>query len=249
MVMTRLRVSTREIGSVKVFDLTGDPNQESLQEVAWRIQRSIRRHRLQRVILNVQKIKSLDEMGVRKLVAAFLRPQRSAIYGASTSVLHQFDETHLPKNVRICPTEKEIAEDLGPFLFHKEERGHILGEKDRSETGYAPGKDMERRRAKRMHVAIPLEMTLYPNGAPPVVTCAISTNISEGGIFVEYLDLDALEAVEKLNPIERVRVEIQIHPSGNFPEEYHLEGVIQRKEVRKKGIGLAVRFTETPKNG
>ncbi len=241
--MTRLRVSTREIGSVKVFDLMGDPNQENLQEVAWQIQRSIRRHRLQRVILNVQKIKSLDEMGVRKLVAAFLRPQRSVIYGASSDVLHQFDETHLPKNMRLCPTEKEIAEDLGPFLFNKEGFGHILGVEDRSDTGFTPGKDMERRRAKRMHVAIPLEMTFYPEKGEPVMTRAISTNISEGGIFVEYLDLDALDAVEKLNPVEGVRVKIEIHPSGNFPEEYHLEGVIQRKEIHKKGIGLAVRFT------
>jgi hypothetical protein len=102
---------------------------------------------------------------------------------------------------------------------------------------------MERRRAKRMHVAIPLEMTLRPKGKDPIVAKAISTNISEGGIFVEYLNLDALKAVEELDPAEGVTVEIQIHPSENFPEEYHLEGVIQRREVRKKGMGLAVQFT------
>lgn len=241
--MGRLRFTTRDIGSVKVYDLEGDPSQESVQDVAWRIQRSIRRHRLQRVILNMQKIKTLDELGLRKLVAAFLRPQRSAIYGASDLVTHQLDETYLPKNVRVCPTEKEIAEDLGPFLFHKDEMGHVLGhEEDRPADGSGPGKEMERRRSKRMHVAIPLEMTLYPKGRDPITTRAISTNISEGGIFVEYLDLDALKAVEKLEPAEAVPVEIQIHPSGNFPEEYHLSGIIQRKEIRKRGLGIAVKF-------
>jgi hypothetical protein len=120
MVMSRLRFTTREIGSVRVFDLTGDASLEDVQDVAWRIQRSIRRHRTQRVILNVQKIRSLDELSVRKLVAAFLRPQRSAIYGASELLKHQLESTYLPKNVRVCPTENEIAEDLGPFLFHKE---------------------------------------------------------------------------------------------------------------------------------
>lgn len=240
--MSRLRCTTREIGSVRVFDLVGDPSQDTLQEVAWKIQRSIRRHRLQRVILNLQKIKSLDELGVRKLVAAFLRPQRSAIYGATGTLMHQFEDTYLPHNIKLCPTEKEVAEDLGPFLFDKDEMGNILGENDHPADGSRTGLDLERRRAKRMHVAIPLELTLRPKGQEAIVTRAIATNISQGGIFVEYLDLDALKTIEGIDSIEGVPVEIQIHPSNNFPEEYHLEGTIQRRETRKRGLGLAVQF-------
>lgn len=245
--MSRLRVAMREIGSVKVFDLLGEASQEGLQEVAWKIQRSIRRHRLQRVILNVQKIKTLDEVGIRKLVAAFIRPQKGAIYGASPTLVHQLEDTYLPRNLKICRTEKEVAEDFGPFLFHKEERGKILGEKDKPHLGNGggPGVTLERRRAKRMHVAIPLEITLYPKGegAEPIRTPAIATNISHGGVFIEYLDLEALEAAERLDPIEGVKAEIQIHPSENFPEEYQLEGVIRRKEMRHRGLGIAVEFT------
>ncbi|MBI2167870.1 MAG: PilZ domain-containing protein [Candidatus Omnitrophica bacterium] len=245
--MSRLRVSTREIGNVKVFDLQGDPDQEGLQDVAWKIQKSIRRHRLQRVILNVQKIRTLDEMGIRKLVAAFLRPQRSVIFGASETLSDQLKDTYLPSNVKLCPTEKEVAEDFGPFLFHKEEIGRVLGnKKDRVHGGNGFGKNLERRRSKRMHVAIPLEMTLHPKGQDPLQGKAISTNISEGGIFVEFLDLDVLKAVEATNPIENLPVSISIHPSGNFPEEYHLEGVVRRKEERKQGLGLAVQFKPAP---
>lgn len=245
--MSRLRVATREIGSVKVFDLEGEPTQEGLQEVAWKIQRSIRRHRLQRVILNVQKIKSLDEIGIRKLVAAFIRPQKGAIYGASPTLVHQLEDTYLPRNLKVCRSEKEVAEDFGPFLFHKDELGKILGAKDKADfgNGSGPGVAMERRRGKRMHVAIPLEVTLYPKGKgeKPIQTQAIATNISHGGVFIEYLDLEALEAAEKLDPIEGIKAEIQIHPSENFPEEYHLEGVVRRKEVRNRGLGIAVEFT------
>lgn len=243
--MSRLRCTTREIGSVKVFDLVGEPNQDTLQEVAWQIQRSIRRHRLQRVILNLQNIKSLDELGIRKLVAAFLRPQRSAIYGTTGTLMHQFEETYLPRNIRLCPTEKEVAEDLGPFLFEKDEMGNVLGEQDHPEDGSKPGSDLERRRAKRMHVAIPLELTLHPKGQTTIVTRAIATNISQGGIFVEYLDLDALKTIEELDSIESIPVEVQIHPSSNFPEEYHLQGFIRRRETRKRGLGLAVQFASS----
>ena len=243
--MSRLRFAMREIGSVKVFDLLGDPNQEDLQDVAWRMQKSIRRHRLQRVILNVQKIKSLDEIAIRKLVAAFLRPQRSAIYGASELLTQQLEGTYLPQNMKICPTEKEVAEDFGPFLFHKEEMGRVLGLEDHPLDGSPFGTELDRRRAKRMHVAIPLEMKLYPKDQEPIETRGIATNVSEGGIFVEYLDLDAIKMVEKLDPGEVLKVEVQIHPSGNFPEEYHLEGLIRRREMRKRGLGLAVQFTKS----
>ncbi len=244
--MSRLRVSSREIGNVKVFDLLGDPDLESLQDAAWKIQRSIRRHRLQRVILNLQKIKSLDELGIRKLVAAFIRPQRSVIFGASKLLTSQLEDTYLPRTMRICPTEKEVAEDFGPFLFHKDELGKVLGENERRNGGGGPGIALERRRSKRMHVAIPLELTLYPQGKEERASRAIATNISEGGIFVEFLDLDFLEAIEKLEPLENTRVSVQIHPSGNFPEEYQLEGIVRRKEVRKHGLGLAVEFTSNP---
>lgn len=240
--MSRLHYTTREIGSVSVFDLLGEPAQESLQEVAWRMQRSIRRHRLQRVILNVQKIKFLDELGVRKLVAAFLRPQKSAIYGASDTLTLQFEGTYLPENIRLCRTEKEIAEDFGPFLFHKDELGHILGNEDHTAGGDGIGMKMEKRRSKRMHVAIPLDIMLKPDAKPVIHSKGISTNISEGGIFVEFLDLDTLKEVEKFDPADGVGAEIQIHPSENFPQEYHLEGVVQRRELRKHGLGLAIRF-------
>ena len=240
--MSKLRCTTREIGSVRVFDLQGEPNQETLQEIVWKIQRSIRRHRLQRVILNVQKIKSLDELGIRKLIAAFLRPRKSAIYGASELLQHQFEDTYLPGSIKICPTEKEVAEDLGPFLLQRDEIGHVLGEKDHLDDGPRVGKELERRRSKRMHVAIPLELTFHPSGKEPFVTRGISTNISEGGIFVEYLDLDALEKVEALNPIEGTTLDIQILPSSNFPESYQLQGVVRRRDLRRGGLGLAIEF-------
>ena len=241
--MSKLRCTTREIGSVRVFDLQGEPNQELLQEIVFKIQRNIRRHRLQRVILNVQKIKSLDELSVRKLIAAFLRPRKSAIYGASDLLTHQLEDSYLPGNIKICPTEKEVAEDLGPFLLQREEMGKILGEKDHMDEGQRVGKELERRRSKRMHVAIPLEITLYPDGKESFMTRGISTNISEGGIFVEYLDLDALDKIENMDFVDKTAVDIQILPSNNFPESYQLQGLIRRRDVRRGGRGLAIEFT------
>jgi len=76
------------------------------------------------------------------------------------------------------------------------------------------------------------------------MTRAIATNISEGGLFAEYLDLDTAQKIEDLDALEGLKVDIQIFKSDNFPEEYNVAGTISRKDLRKKQLGLAIRFTE-----
>lgn len=239
--MSKLKVSTREIGSVCVFDLEGSPTQETVQEVAWKIQRNIRRHRLQRVILNLQFVPSLDQLGLRKLIAACIRPRQSLIYGVSEKLAHFLEDTYLPHNIRVCNNEKDVAEDFGPFLLERDkdkEIGAENGEEKQETIGY----QLERRRSKRMHVAIPLELRIFNGNSEPLVSQAIATNISEGGLFAEYLDLEAAQKFENMPSLVGTKLEIRIFPSANFPEEYQLEGSITRQELRKKQLGLGIKF-------
>ena len=239
--MSKLKLSTREIGSVRVFDLEGNPTQDDLQEVAWKIQRNIRRFRLQRVIINLQMLPALEPLGLRKLLAACIRPQKSLIFGASDLVTHHLESTYLPRNVRICTSEKEVAEDLGPFLLEKDKtksfpdgRGGMPSE--------SIGAQIERRRSKRMHVALPIELKILHDPEKPIVTRAIATNISEGGLFAEYIDLESAHKIDALEPVAGIKVDVHIFASANFPEEYQLQGKINRKELHKKQLGVAVEF-------
>ncbi len=240
--MSKLRVSTREIGSVCVFDLEGVPTQETLQEVAWKIQRNIRRHRLQRVILNLQGMADVDALGLRKLLAACIRPQKSLIFGASAGLKLSLEDTYVPKNVRVCDSEKEIAEDFGPFLLEREKEKEFAVE-DKPEDSL--GMQVERRRSKRMHVAIPVELRLKLKNGEVLATRAIATNISEGGMFTEYLDLEVAAKIDALE-VQDLEADIHIFASANFPEEYTLKGRVNRKELRKKQLGLAVEFLGGP---
>ncbi len=239
--MSKLKVNMREIGSVSVFDLVGEATEESLKEVAEKIQRNIRRHRLQRIILNLQLLPNLEPLGLRRLMAACIRPQRSLIFGASPKLTSFLEETYIPKNTRICASEKEVAEDFGPFLLDREKDGNFATDPSllpQESMGYR----IERRRSKRMHVALPISLRiLIPEGAP-LETKGIATNISEGGLFVEYLDLEAARKVETLEPFTGLRVAIEISPSANFTEEFRLDGKIVRRDMAGKQVGIAVEF-------
>lgn len=232
----------REIGSVRVFDLVGDPTHESLQEAADKIQRNIRRHRLQRVILNLQLLAGLEPLGLRKILAACLRPQKSLLFGVSKEVGEALEATYLPRNVRICASEKEVAEDFGPFLLDKERKSELAVSPEFPLIEESIGAKIERRRSKRMHVALPIDLKIQMRSGEVLSTRAIATNISEGGLFAEYLDLEAARQIEKIEQFEGLKVEVLIFPSANFPEEYHLTGKLKRRELRKKQVGIAVEF-------
>lgn len=238
--MSKLKLSSREIGSVCVFDLMGDATEDSLQDAVSKIQRNIRRHRMQRIILNVQRMPNLEPIGLRKLLAACMRPQKSLLFGVSQALSAALETTYVPRSVQVCNSEKEIAENFGPFLLQKEMEGvspHTEKENVQESIGY----QLEQRRSKRMHVALPLDFTIHaPQGAFTVK--GIATNISEGGMYLEFLDLEANDKIEGIAGIETMKADITIFPSANFPEEYRLTGRVTRKEIRKKQLGLGFEF-------
>lgn len=243
--MSKFHFHTREIGAVSIFDLLGAPQADSaheeVQDLAWRMQKNIRRHRLQRVILNMKGVEALDAICMRKILAACIRPKQSVIYGATHDLLQLIAENHLPHNIGVCSTEREVAEQLGTFLFDKDVSKHIV--KTNSEVREGVGAEIERRRSHRMHVALPLEIKVVSDSAQPLVTTSIATNISESGLFAEYLDLDAAEKMDSVDLSAGKKVHLHIFPSAYFPAEFDVWGVIRRKELRGKQLGVGIEFT------
>ncbi|HOW87446.1 MAG TPA: PilZ domain-containing protein [Candidatus Omnitrophota bacterium] len=241
--MNKFHYSTREIGGVAVFDLKGAPTFESVQEVAWKIQKNIRRHHFHQIILNFKEAGPMDTIELRRLLTVCIRPKHSVIYGASPDMAHFLEENCFSGKVDICADEKEVAESFGPFLFDKDPDKRYL-DKGAKTTRESLGYQLESRRSHRMHVAIPLELRITSPQNEIVTTKAIATNISEGGMFVEYLDLESAGKITRMEPVENLPVEIHIFKSANFPDEYHVAGRIRRKEIRKEQLGLGIEFQE-----
>ena len=241
--MSKFHFHTREIGSVSIFDLVGKLGHEAdeVQDVAWRMQKNIRRHRMQRVILNMKGLESMDAIGMRKILAACIRPKQSIIYGAAHDLLQIIADNHLSKNIGVCSNEKEVAEQMGTFLFNKDEAKKIFMEaNDPNRQG--PGNEIERRRSHRMHVALPMEIKVFNANQLPIVTTSIATNISESGLFAEYLDLDAANKIEAIDSLVGKKAQIHIFPSAHFPGEFDVIGIIRRKEVQGKQLGIGIEF-------
>lgn len=242
--MSKFHYSTREIGGVAVFDLKGAPTFESVQEVAWKIQKSIRRHHFHQIILNFKEAGPMDTIELRRLLTVCIRPKHSALYGAAPGMADFLRENCFTGKVDICEDEKDVAEIFGPFLYDKDpEKTYV--DKTAKSPRESLGAQLESRRSHRMHVAMPVELKVTSPQNEIITTRAIVTNISGGGVFVEYLDLEAAAKITAMEPVENLRAEIHIFPSANFPEEYHVAGRIRRKEVRKEQLGLGIEFEES----
>lgn len=232
------KLEQRQIGRVHVFDVSGSLAGERAAEIIEKVDHTIQKKKLKRVILNLQEATDLDEIMGRKLIASMIRPQRSLIYGANDKLRSFFSSSYLPRNVTLCSTETEVADVVGSFLFEKDKDIGLPKEQEVVKTEYG----LERRRKKRIRVAIPIEIEFTLPEGKVVHSKAIATNISQGGLFAEYLDLDSSLEVSQLGSLESNKVTVIVPPNDNFPEQVRIPGCVKRIELLKRQVGMGIQF-------
>ncbi|PIQ87220.1 MAG: hypothetical protein COV74_01480 [Candidatus Omnitrophica bacterium CG11_big_fil_rev_8_21_14_0_20_45_26] len=232
------RIEQRQIGRVHVFDLYGSFTGDRSVPVIEKIDHTIQKKRLKRVILNMQEVQDLDELGARKILASLIRPQKSLVYCAGENLQQYFQSSYLPHNVKLCRNDEEVADCLGSFLFEKDKDIGLSKEQENFKNEYG----LERRRKKRIRVAIPIEIEFEMKSGTKVHSKAIATNISQGGLFAEYLDLDSSLQVTQLGDLESNKVTVVVPANENFPEDVRIQGCVKRIELTKRQVGMGIQF-------
>ena len=232
------QLELRKLGNVQVFDLIGALVGEELDSVIQKIEQTIHRKKLRRVIMNLQKVQSMDEIALRKITAVLLRPQRSLIFVPDGTCRSLFVGTHLPGNVKLCKNEEEVANAFGSFLFVKDKMFEVPVDETQPKNGST---GLERRREKRIRVAIPIEMRLKKKDGSDFLVKAIATNVSIGGLFAEFLDLDSPDYAT-MQEFQGTQIMIYAPPNNTFKESMTVPGKILRFELLKKQYGIAVQF-------
>lgn len=233
-----VHLGVRKIGSVQVFDLVGILMGEQMDPVIQKIEEFIQRKRLRRVILNLQRAESIDGIALRKIIACLIRPQRSLIFAPDGTCRDLFQTTHLPHSVKLCKNEEEVAEAFGSFLFVKDKMFQVPVDETNPE---AKNYGLERRRNTRIRVAIPIHLVFRMKDGSELKAKGIGTNVSQGGLFAEFLDLNA-PAYSKMEGLEQSEVKITVPSNDTFKEEIVIPGKIVRFELLKKQYGIAIQF-------
>jgi hypothetical protein len=214
----------RQIGKVQIVDLI--PRLSGPQGEAWL--EVMERHffqGLQRaVVVNISNALEMDNSQFRRLMLYMERPLKTAFYSHDHAGAKEIVPDYLSSRMPLLTEEAEVVKYFGLDLI----------ERDRDVIAMK-----ERRRYKRFKVVMPCE--IITKDKQGLVTKAIVTNVSEGGAFAQYLDMDASMKMAGLGEKPRVPVEtILTHPGTSECEL--VKGYIIRVEMLGQQRGVAIRF-------
>jgi len=101
----------------------------------------------------------------------------------------------------------------------------------------------EKRKHQRLKTALPLEFACVSESSEPVFFHAVVTDLSEGGLMVEYLDLDqAFIGKARLNPYDFRLLEMKIKFPGGVA--VMTKGKVVRTVMEGAQFGMGIEFYE-----
>ena len=129
----------------------------------------------------------------------------------------------LPKAVHVFQNEEELIKHFGKYLVSDDQ-----------------GPD-EKRKYARIHTALPLIFTCKGSNEETFRFHAVVTNLSEGGLFAEYLNLeDATKSQALVNPYELKMLDLEIKLLEG--SAIVAKGKVVRRKLDGEQVGIGIEF-------
>ena len=217
------QIGKRKIGNITILDIKG-----SLTGV-WALRRKqdlahqLANEDIQNTILNLRTITDLDTVGAKAILESVPQDKDVALLAGNQGVMDLMSRFSTQKRLRFLWNEKEIVSTFGKDLVS------------------LPTGDEEKRQHTRLPTALPIEFYYCAEDEEPVRFRAVITNLSEGGLFAEYIDLKVAEqSLERLNPYDLNLLHLVISlPKGKLVEA---EGKVVHRKLDGEQLGVGVEF-------
>jgi len=220
-------VSRRMIGKVNIFDLCGTIEGSLVDGIRSYIESYIKECNFTNVVLNIQSVKEPNSNVTHSILQVLEIPKKSVVYGNTADDASTFTESFKSKKIKTCSTQDEVVAIFGKELL---ERDKIINFD-------------ERRKSTRLKSALSAKINFIDKEERIVESNAIITNISEDGLFAEYLDLKSSLVIQNLDYFKNITAHIAIQDiNGNFPGQKEYDGNILRLEFTGNQSGIAIEF-------
>ncbi len=220
------QVRKRKIGSVVIIDIKGELvgpwALKAKDNIANLISNSVNN-----LIINLKELNTVDSLGVKAVSSNLNSDIRNVIISGRTSVMEMFSRLSIFDNLTVFNDEDAVINYFGKE-FVEREVDHIPDES-------------ERRNYQRLKTAIPIEFWYEDESGKKVVFKAIVTDISEGGLLAEYLDLETVDIANKnLDPYDLKMLELKIKlPDYDY---IYASGKVLRTVMNGEQLGLGIQF-------
>lgn len=178
------------------------------------------------LLVNLRNLLSVDSLGVKAITENLSPEVRTGLMIGNLSVMEMFYRVAKEKCLKFFKTDFEIVDYFGEDLVKWEESSFS-----------------EKRKHPRLRTALPLEFSCPDENGETVSFHAIVTDLSEGGLLVEYLDVDqAFFGKTRLNPYDFRLLDMRIRLPGSV--EILTRGKVMRTIMEGEQFGMGVEFRE-----
>ena len=218
--MTQVR--SRKIGRLTMIDIEGNLTGSGAMRAEEMIERSISDSLSHNkpVVLNIKAVTDMDTLGMRMLLRQLSRNAEAGILVTRRDFLNLIDQTGKESLFRTFYHEEEAVSAYGPDLV----------------SNFSS--DTDQRRSGRLGTALPLEFYSEDEGEK-VCFQAVVTNLSEGGLFAEYIDVKSAEdSFERLSPYDLGSLRLKLTISGKRAIRAHGKLVHVKMDGEQVGFGI-----------
>ena len=217
------QIGQRKIGSVVIVDIKGPLSGSWALRGQGRLSQMLEAARDEKVVLNLRGVTGIDTLGAKSLFESVSSEKEAGVVYGNSGVrdfINRFPES---KRFRMFRDEAEIISVLGQDL--------VSGVNSK-----------EQRTSLRMQTALPLEFE-YEKEGEKIRFRAIITNLSEGGLFAEYIDLKiAEESLNQLNPYDLKILDLKLLFPNKKP--IHVKGKVVYRKLDGEQVGIGLQFIQ-----
>ncbi len=221
------QISRRRIGSVVIIDLRGELIGPWAVRAKESIQTLIVNCGTDNVLINLKDLTTIDSLGVKAVIDNFHDKTKGGIVSGRLSVMEMFSRLMDQGNVKIFNNEEDV---VSYFANDFVKDSAVL-------------QAVELRKTPRLKTALPLEFSFEDREGERVTFKAIVTDLSEGGLFAEYLDVDCLADFNKCFEVAELKhLDLRIKLPGL--EYIEVSGKVARTVIAGEQVGIGVEFLD-----
>lgn len=217
------QIRQRKIGKIRIIDIEGDLVGPWAVKAKNELRLIIRGGTENVFVVNLKQLHDIDSLGVKAITESLPSNRKTALFNGNLSVMDMLHASSLPQELQLLRNEDDLVRYFGEELVASDET------------------DDERRKHGRMSTALPVALTCMDSDGRDMKFQAIATSLSEGGIFVEYINLDdAVKSQEFVNPYELKMLSLKI----KFPNQDNVlvKGKVVRRKLDGEQVGIGIEF-------
>lgn len=213
----------RNIGKLQIIDIKGDLTGCWVGKVRSEIQSAINKERDHVVVFNLKKLKNIDSLGVKTLIESLPEQSQSGFLKGSLDIMEMMKSGSENRILHVFKNEDELVQHFGVQLANTDDQMS------------------HQRKFNRIHTALPLEFSCKDQENRDLQFRAVVTNLSEGGLFAEYLDMDDAEKSQTfVSPYELTLLKLLIKLPNH--DTISAKGKVVRRKLDGEQVGIGIEF-------